>query len=55
MSETHNAEMVIASLRAILVAENIQIAKTFAQVALDYATNDEEALAEGRNYQDPVG
>lgn len=55
MSETHNAEMVIAALRAVLTAENIEIAKTFARVALDYATNDEEALAEGRNYQDAAG
>jgi len=51
-AEIHNGDIVIGYLKMILQAEDVSLMHAMAQAALDFATNDEEALAEGRNYQD---
>lgn len=48
----HNGDIVLASLRAIIIAENLVMAKALAQAAIDFATDDQEALAEGRLWAD---
>ena len=49
----HNGDIVLESLRAILNVENLVMAKALAQAAIDFATDDQEALAEGRAWADP--
>ena len=55
MSETHvqNGDIVISFLKMITKADSLSDAQAMAQAALDFATNDEEALEQGRNLQDP--
>ncbi len=55
MNAKDRAEIVIGALRAVLAAKNLRGAKLWAQVGLDFATNDREALAEGRALQDSEG
>lgn len=47
----HNGDIVLAMLRMILKADNLSDAQAMAQTAIDFATDDQEALAEGRALQ----
>lgn len=55
MSETHvhNGDIVMSFLQLITKCDDLSTAQAMAQAALDFATNDEEALEQGRNLQDP--
>ncbi len=47
----HNGDIVLAYLRMIVKETDVRTAQAIAQAAIDFATNDEEALAEGRALQ----
>lgn len=42
-----NLEMAVALLRALIKCDDLRLAKALAHAAIDYATDDKEALAEG--------
>jgi len=53
MTETPvDVQSIIGALKAALAADNDDVRMAFIQVALDFAENDPEVLAEGRAWAD---
>lgn len=48
----YRLDMAAAAFRAILRSEDRAVAEAFAKAGLDYATGDQEALAEGATLAD---